>query len=441
MMRRCSLFVLVFLLCCSEEDDSGPRKIRYALLEVISGDHQTGATGADLPDEIVLKVKPAINKLLLDRFYVRAEETKGNGRIILDDPYGPLSPDGTGTFRTTWRLGCESNQSLTFYLFYADSCNINTQNPCVFADSVSVTATASTPKGWNRSCGVPAGIDRYNTKIKTYNNTMYATLARRFYQAKMGESLSWELVPGVPEGDIVNFGFTSTGKFYILTGDHGIYTSTNLQTWTSESTGILDPRYPQSLLVEDSVVYASFAVDGLYRLRPSKDNFWKKLLINGMYHEEYEFLTRHPNGKLYLFDKWGNYWESTDSGDNWRRVPLSYQYVNYQPEDLQIHPSGMIYIGSGDASLAILDPDTYTGELHKYYQWNSSSQFINNIVFRNSDEIYYLVNYTPDPGIYSSVNNWQKIQTGFDKQINQFVFDPSGHFLIGSWDGIYYWKD
>jgi hypothetical protein len=445
MLRKFSFFLFLVLLGC-QRDDEGPQKnLKYAELKVISGNNQTGKTGEALANEIVLQVTPMNTKFKKDYFYLQQGEPDGNGYIQSSGPglsTGAIFADETGTFKVTWKLGCvKKDLAITFYLYYSDSCRFQTPKPCAYVDLVTVKANAFTPHGWNKSCGLFYDTDRYKTKIRTYNNTMYVVNYGKLFKSKMGEGMYWEEMPGVPVNDIFDFGFTNTGRIYALTENHGVYTSDNFQNWTSTNTGILDPRYPISLLVEDSTVYVSFYFDGLYRLRSSKSNFWKKLLIDGKYYEQYKYITRHPNGNLYLVDKWDAYWVSANSGDAWTHIPIEYKYVNYETEDLKIHSSGNIYIGSGDASLAILNPDTYTGTLYRYYEWNASHQLINNILFRNSNDVYYLVNYTPNPGIYSSVNNWQKLDIGFDKPINQFVFDQNGNFILGTYNGLYYWKD
>jgi hypothetical protein len=441
MFRKLSYLLILILLGC-EEDNPKPVK-KYADLDIISGNKQSGKTSEALASEIVLRVTPINNQYKRENFYIE-QRSQEDGLITASSSSitGLISADQTGVIKAIWKLGClKKDQAITLYLYYSDSCTWLTLKPCVPIDSVQVTATASTPQGWNKACGIYE-VDQFNTRIRTYNNTQYAVNSGKLYRAEMDEGMFWREVPGVPVDDIFDFGFTSTGKVYALTETHGVYKSDDLQTWTSTSNGILDPRYPISLLVEDTTVYVSFLFDGLYRMRPAQSNFWKKLLINGKYYEEYEWVTRHPNGNLYLVDKWDDYWVSSNSGNSWTHIPIQYKYVNYQTEDLKIHSSGQIYIGSGDASLAILNPETYTGTLHTYYQWNASHQLINNIIFRNTNDVYYLVNYTPDPGIYSSVNNWQKIDIDFgDKPIKLFVFEPNGKFLLGTYDGIYYWKD
>ena len=44
-----------------------------------------------------------------------------------------------------------------------------------------------------------------------------------------------------------------------------------------------------------------------------------------------------------------------------------------------IDAAGSLYIGGADATISILDPNTYQGEVHRHYEWNASSQTVNNI--------------------------------------------------------------
>ena len=445
---RFSYWILVLFLAigCIHKEDPAPQKIKFATLEIVNGDHQSGTSGNFLNDTLVLAVKSKLANLKVSDFEILAEMKMGNGKI---ESYNfqwtgsskIVSADDKGIFEARWSLGCDkANQVLAFYLFHRDSCQVQAilNGSCIPIDSVTFSATASTPSGWNRSCGID-GTDRYNTKIHKFNEQIFAVSQGSLYKAVKSETLSWEKLENLPVTDIYDFGFNSKGWLYLLTDNHGLYLSKDLHTWTATSQGILDPRYPIGLLVEDSVVFASFYFDGLYRLRIA-ESFWKKLLINGIYWEEYHFPTRHPNGNLYTVDKWDTYWVSTNSGDIWNNIPLEYKYSNYQTEDLKINSSGLIYIGSGDASLAILSPDTYTGQVYSYYQWNASSQFVDNIIFDGNDT-YYLVNFTPNPGIYSSKNGWQKVDIGFNKPINQFVIDAEHKFLLGTYEGIYYYKD
>ena len=95
----------------------------------------------------------------------------------------------------------------------------------------------------------------------------------------------------------------------------------------------------------------------------------------------------------------GQLLRSSNSGDSWTTLHRMEVRELWKKGFQDSSFSGLLYIGSGDASLAILSPNTYMGDLHKYYQWNGSSQHIENIKF-NGKDVYYLVSHTPNPGIY-----------------------------------------
>ena len=87
--------------------------------------------------------------------------------------------------------------------------------------------------------------------------------------------------------------------------------------------------------------------------------------------------------------------------------------------------------------LLCLIPYTYQGDIHKYYEFNSNLQIINNITITGSN-VYYLVNYSLEPGIYSKSNGWNLLDVGFNKPINYYFLKENDKFLIGSMKGLYY---
>lgn len=435
------LFVLAITGCDEESENAKPTMEKYAMLEIVSGNNQTGVTGQFLKDSLIIKVTPKNSSIRADRFYVRTKMTKGNGYVEQFYYHNASFASTNGKIRTRWSLGCDQNeQKFTFYLYNIDSC-MYAQIPepvCTPVDSITFSATASTPAGWNRSCGI-IYPDYYNTNFKTFGGQVYAVSRGALYKMVRQDAAWWEKITSVPVNDVAYFDFNSAGKMFIVSENQGVFTSTDLKNWTSIGNGLLDPRDPIGLLVEDSVVYVSYYFDGLYRLR-SGSTFWKKLLINGTYIDRYEFLARHPNGTLYTTDTWNTIWESKNSGDLWSNTGIEWKYKNYHVEDFKIHPSGQIYIGANDATLSILDPATYTGDMFSYYQFNSSMQTINNITFRE-DGVYYLVNFTPNPGLYSSAHGYQKYDIGFNEKFSRFVFDSQGRVLVMTWDGVYYKKE
>ncbi|HEX6890278.1 MAG TPA: hypothetical protein VF141_06285, partial [Chryseolinea sp.] len=284
------LLVLALTGCDEESNNVKPTVEKYAMLEIVDGNNQSGVTGQFLKDSIVIKVIPKNSSLKAERFYVRAKMAKGNG-YVAELYYSQVAlAASNGRIRTSWNLGCdEKDQLLTFYLYNFDSCmyNILPAPICTPIDSISVKATASTPPGWNRSCGI-VDPDYYFTNFRTHAGVVYAVNRGSLFKAVRKETLWWEKITNVPVNDVVDFDFNSTGKVFIVSDKQGVFTSNDMKTWNSVSSGLLDPRNPIGLLVEDSVVYVSYYFDGLYRLR-SGSTFWKKLLVNGFYNDEYKF--------------------------------------------------------------------------------------------------------------------------------------------------------
>jgi hypothetical protein len=167
------LCLLILALAGCDEEDSGvkPTVEKYAMLEILSGNNQSGVTGQFLKDSIVIKVIPKSTALKVDRFYVRAKMTKGNGYLAELHYSETAFAASNGKIRTSWSLGCnEKDQLLTFYLYNYDSCmyNMLPAPVCAAVDSITIKASSSTPSGWNRSCGL-VDPDYYFTKFKTFN--------------------------------------------------------------------------------------------------------------------------------------------------------------------------------------------------------------------------------------------------------------------------------
>jgi hypothetical protein len=138
-----------------------------------------------------------------------------------------------------------------------------------------------------------------------------------------------------------------------------------------------------------------------------------------------------------LFNDFNNLLVSSDNGDSWNSVGLAYQYAPNINYDLEIDKDGTLYIGADNATISAVTPGTYTGQVHSYYQWNGSSQAVNNIQFYNGD-VYYLVNSTPTPGIYRKNNNWGgPIDLGFNQTIRYYYIKNDGNFLLVA-DALYY---
>lgn len=429
-------FPILALLCllfgCTREKDDGPS----ASLSVIRGDKQSGIYGELLNDTIVLQIAPVDTSGL---FRIKYEAVQGNGTLEHLGNYltGVLpAPDRQGVIKVRWRLGCNSaTQKIRFSVYPAAAVNWEGEVAAGQAplDTLVISAAGQPPVGWGRACGCEVRYP-YRFKIFTHdNNRLYMVNAGLYYSGDQG--INWYKVAGIPHwSDIVEAQFNSKGWLYVLTKDHGVYYSRDLASWESINNGILDYRDPTAFLVEDSTLFVSFYFDGPYKT-DNNGAFWRKLLVGGNSQRFYH-IRRHPNGNIYLIDDWGDLKLSENYGRTWQHIAVSYQYLPHSINDFNIHPDGTLYLGGDDATISALSPVTYTGETHRYYEWNGSSQSVSNIRFFNND-VYFLVNSTPRPGIYSRNNNWGKIDLGFPKPVWYFHIKSDGKFLLAS-DALYY---
>jgi len=430
-------FVTAGLLSSCKKDNGSGNPRHGASLKLIGGDKQSGTYGELLKDTIRLKMTITDSS---NQYIVKYVFVQGNGKLENYGYYHPGNlayPNGdTGAINLEWRLGCNSPaQTMRFYLYQAAIVNnlgqpTDGESPL---DSVTVTATGQAPTGWGRSCGLDVnGYDLF--KVFTHDNSRLYAISQGIYYSD-DQGINWTPMAAIPNfADVTDAGFNSKGWLYYVTQNHGVYYSQDLRSWQPINNGILDYRTPTAFTVDDSVVFVSFYFDGPYRTDNS-GQFWKKM-VPGSGSERYYFIRRHPNGSLYMFDELSHLLVSTNNGDNWTIAPLSYQYVPYSNYDLEISKDGTLYIGGGDATIAAVGVGTYTGEAHSYYQWNASSQLVNNIQFHNND-VYYLVNYNPAPGIYSKNNNWGMVNTGFTRTIGYYYIKNDGKFLLAA-DGLYY---
>lgn len=429
---------MMVLLCSCEKDDIMPTKdIAFGKLEIVLGDNQTGYFGEFLSEFIEIRASSINNHR---KYLIKWEMIQGNGSI---EPvyynYGNVNNvDSTGLLELKWRLGCDNVIQKIKLFLYVDSTITEYGNLKYYStpsDTLTITANGIKPTGWAKSCGCE-NVDTYSSKITSYdNNTLYLVNRGLFYSTDQG--LNWYKVDGVPEwGTIVDAQFNSYGWLYILTKDNGICYSKDLKKWDYINNGILDPRYPEAFLVEDSTLFVSFLFDGLYKTS-NNGEFWRKLLVGGG--GEYYQISRHPNGDLYVFDKWSDLYLSKNFGYTWGKVNVEYKYVNSPVYDLEIDKNGFIYIGADDATISKLFSDTHTGEIHKYYEMNHSSQQVEDIKIINNIA-YFTVNGNPTPGIYSS-QNWQRLDLGFTGRISNYYLKNDGTFLLISSDGVYYYNE
>lgn len=432
MFMYASLSLCLLAIGCKKEDTNSVNN-GTGRISLVKGGNQSGVFGELLKDTITLKITSSNNK---DHFKISYSLLQGNGRVEQNGyTYtAPLILDSAGTINVTWRMGCDNNvQKLVFYVYTDSLNNGNFYNSP--SDSIVVTASAVKPNGWCRACGYFGNVDAYTSKIISHDNSTLYLINYGLYSSVDG-GLNWYKVNGVPnENEIVDAAFNSQGWLYLLTKMHGIYFSKDMHNWTAINNGILDMRDPTAFYVDDSTLFVSFYFDGPYR---TTDNggLWKKLLVGGGSQRFYLF-NRHPNGSIMLFDDWNDLKVSTDNGDTWSVVNIDYKYKQYKVYDFKIDAQGLLYIGADEASISVLDPGTYQGTVHSNYQWNASTQPVNNITLAGND-VYYLENASTVPGIYSKSNNWSLIDIGFTNPINYFYLKQNGAFVIGSQGWLYY---
>ncbi|HVS97034.1 MAG TPA: hypothetical protein VHE54_11140 [Puia sp.] len=432
------LLTLVCLLGGCTKDKPSGHSDNGVSLSLLSGNDQSGTYGELLKDSIHLKLTITDSSF---QYIIKYVFVQGNGKLEnfgYNSP-GYFSPNFgfQGNLNLLWRLGCNSPvQTITFYVYHMATVNAlgqptDGEQPL---DSVTVTANAQPPTGWGRSCGFDLS-DIFSFKVFTFDNSRLYAVSRGLYYSD-DKGINWYPMPGVPNfSDVVDAGFNSKGWLYDVTGTHGVYYTQDLTNWQAIDNGIVDDRTPTAFTVDDSVVFVSFYFDGPYKT-DNNGRFWKKMVVN-LGSERFYLIRRHPNGNLYLFNEIGNLAVSSNNGDNWSSVGLPYQYVPYNDYDLEIGKDGLIYIGAGDATLSVVDPTTYTGQIHSSYQYNNSLQTVNNIQFYNND-VYYLVNASNTPGIYQKSNNWGgPMNLGFDKTIRYYYIRSDGKFLLAA-DGLYY---
>lgn len=421
---------LVIISCEKENNNTEPNNNNTNLelsLEIVHGNQQTGVYNSLLQDSLVVKVTDKEGNPV-SKAPVSFELKAGSGDISPDW----ILTDTLGLAYVYWTIGCHSDYNeLTAYLNDSISNKI---------DSLTFSATASLPIGWGKSCGIEY-TGPFETVFREHNGTIYLVNYDMIYTTNDG-GISWQEYENMPplsmHSDIYDIQFNSKDWMYIATESDGIFYTEDYVTWKQINNGISDHRDPMTFLVEDTCLFISFYFGGLYR---STDNgqLWRKLLIDGGSSDRYVFINRHPNGSLYLFDKWDSFWHSNDNGDNWDRIDLDYEYTNYEVEDFIIDKDGTLYIGAGDATISIVSSETYQGTMHSFYEMNHLSQHVEDIKIID-DIVYFTVNGSPEPGIYSS-QNWNRLDLGFENRIYTYHLKSDGTFLIASSDGVYYYNE
>ena len=440
-MKHFIIYIAVFifsisLISCERDDEVKYTFLEDTKLSVVEGGGQSGYMGDYLNEEIRIK---ASSSNPAKRFFVTYEIIKGNGSIYPQNNY--LMNNGyilgiDGEFFFSWSLGCNETDQKVKITLYTDSIRLSDGKNYIFhkipADELIVSASAVKPKGWAKACVCGTDFDFFSKIVSYDNKTLY--LVGRGLQYSVDGGINWDIPQDIPHyDDVSDMAFNSKGWAYIVTESHGIFYSKDMKKWIAINNGLLDYRFPSAFYVDDEILMASFYFDGLFI---SKDNgqFWRKLLVGD---SPNQFISRHPNGDLYFWDKWSDCYQSTDVGATWTKLNIDDKYVRYEIEDFTIDRQGKLYIGSGDASIAILDPLTYQGDVHRYYQWNASSQHINNIKITD-DDVTYLVNGHPKSGIYSKKNNWDYVDIGFSGIIMNYYLRSDNTYILVTTKGIYY---
>jgi len=436
---------LGLLLGCSKEQHPAPQPTPPAgpHLTVVRGDQQTATYSEWLPDSVVLQVTPGASSPTGQRYVLTYQLRVGNGTVAAARP-GGASPanqvlvDGKNRARVRWSLGCNTQQQqLTFYLFAADC---PSGAACLPLDSVRVRATAQRPSGWSRACGADAAAGTTAPSFCHCAGTLYTLLDGAAY-ASTDEGVNWHALAAPVANDRISLlRCNGQGTLYAVLETSGVYTSPDQGArWTALNNGLLDHRYPTDLVVEDKAIFVSFMFDGLYR---TTDNggFWRKLLIDGKYYEEYSQLTRHPNGDLYLFNKWGVLFKSLDNGNNWRKQVTSYSYITTPIYDMAVDNGGNLVVASGyDGNVAVLTPPTLTGSVTNFYSPQTHTTCYVDQLTPFQDALYFLVRGNSLPGVYAGTpGNYILASASFDKPISGFYVRADKSLLLASPAGLYY---
>ncbi|HEY4338080.1 MAG TPA: hypothetical protein VGM89_19355 [Puia sp.] len=89
-------------------------------------------------------------------------------------------------------------------------------------------------------------------------------------------------------------------------------------------------------------------------------------------------------------------------------------------------------------TMQLMGPELDSGGVNVTMFWQTGRQSPRqDVKFYLVNDVYYLVNYNPVPGIYSKNNNWGPINRGFDKTIGYYYLKNDGKFLLVA-DALYY---
>lgn len=412
---------------------------RKGVIELISGDNQSGIFGDQLSDSIVFKVYGRMDAPR--RYLIKLRMRQGNGMAnIIDAPYYPdfpdelISVDLDSYIKVKWELGCDATSQQMDILLYVDS--VYRRDPKYYDtrpadDSVTISAEGRKPQGWGRACGCQL-YDYLNARVISNNGILYL-LDRIIYQSEDG-GINWYPLPNLPPGHASLAQFDSKGRLYVVTESNGVFYSDNLTDWIPINDGLEDYRQPTAFSVFDDELYVSFYFDGPYQ-RTRHGAPWHKLNVSDM-SQRFEFFNKHPNGNLYLVDDWNTLYVSADEGATWEPTQVGYEYIRSTVEDFKIGPDGMLYIASGDATISMISPTTYQGVAKSIYEWNGWSQHAQDIQFVNND-VLYLIMGSDQSGIYSKNANWSRVDLDFTMPIDGYYKKPDGGFLLQSGHRLY----
>jgi hypothetical protein len=426
------LTVLVF--SCKKESTTGGISSPHIVLH--SGNNQVSHAGW-LIDTLKFGISK-MDTLTPSRLYFEYKTIDNNGEAI-SFTGNPTRPDASGNAKALWRLGCNNGpQKLGIYLYLAAQPN---GYPGTLIDSLIVSATATAPLGWTKSCG-DQSANYHVQKFLQRQNLIYL-LASNEILVSDDQGKSWKFFNDVPPGttSILDFAFKNDGSLYVMAVKTnyavGIFSSSNLGlSWSEISNGLGVAGYgPHSIYIEDSVMFAS--MNGTYR---SRDNgaSWQRLTINGFNTIGFRLIKRHASGALYMFDFNDQFYRSSNSGDSWQLLTLSQPYVSTPIYGLTTDVNNNIVITSY-GRISLLSPPTLTGVV----TWVPSSFPLNQVldVQNINNTLYFSSVGNTEQGIFKGNNgNYAPENIDFFASLNilKFLLKSDGSYLLATNNGVYF---
>jgi hypothetical protein len=410
-------------------DTSGPL---VAKLEIVSGDGQSGYYDELLAEPVVVKL---ISSNPLRRYYV-SDSDDGKGLFSIS------SDDHTRNFE--WRLSnYPGKPEKKIYLYEVIIIPANgdikeAYSDPYLTDEITFFANPVKPKGWVRAyVDDPLLYDFKGARVHSFDDkTLYVAHPLKGMYSSNDGGMTWSVPEKIPEQDnIADIRFNNKGWMYLQTKEHGIFYSREHEYWQNISIGISDYRQPVSFWVDDEILMTGFYFSGLHL---SSDNgaSWRQITVDPQEGGRYYNLARTGN-MLYLFDGEGHFRKSGDLGESWETIDLGLS----NPEELRIGPDGLLYIGTNNNKLAVISPETFTGDVHDYYEsGGNSDQYVNRISFVG-DDVYYMVNNSSNAGLYRKSNDWGKVELDFDQPVLNYLAKKDGTLLLISENGIYYYNE